>query len=253
VGPFDTPTAIEILNSPSNDDDPTLRGDTLEIYFATNRNGSEEIFRSERADVDAEWMLPERVAAFDTVDSETTPELSADGLTIVLAIQDFDSETDLFLSTRASVDSLEWSGLQPIDDLNTPPGDLGLTFTEDLFTGYFCRRDMVGARLFRATRDRDNGPFDRVVELTLDSAEYECNPWIDAAGSTLVFASGDNDGERDIVFARVDGEGFEPTQVVDSVSSDADDNDPWLSPDGGLIVFSRYVNDHQELLWASRP
>jgi hypothetical protein len=253
VGPFDTPTTIEILNSPSNDDDPTLRTDTLEIYFASSRNGSEEIFRSERMGDKEDWLLPEPVAAFDTFEFETTPELSPDGLSIVLAIQDFDSETDLFISTRGSVDSLDWSELQPIEELNTEPGDLGLTFTEDLFTGYFCRRDTVGARLFRATRDREQGPFDVITELTLDGEEYECNPWIDAAGSTLVFGSGDNDDERDIVFARVDGEGFEPTQVVDSVSTTDDENDPWLSPDGGLIVFSRFVAGQQDLLWASRP
>ena len=253
VGPFDTPTPIEILNSFGNDDDPTLRGDTLEIYFATNRNGSEEIFRAERTGLDADWMAPARVDAFDTIDFETTPELSPDGLTMVLAIQDFDSETDLFVSTREGVDTVDWSALEPIGQLNTGIGDLGLVYTDDLFTAYFCRRDMAGARLFRATRDLDSGPFELLVELDLGIAEYDCNPWIDATGSTLVFASGDNDGERDIVFARVDGEGFEPIEVVDSVSTEVDDNDPWLSPDGGMIVFSRYIGDHQELMWALRP
>src|SRR5690349_20008434 len=74
LGPWGLPTA---LFPGGGDDDPTLTGDLLELYF--NRNS--DIYTSTRASVTDAWGTPALVTELSTVYNETTPEITYDGLT----------------------------------------------------------------------------------------------------------------------------------------------------------------------------
>ena len=68
--------ADHTLDSVAGEDDPTLTGDMLEIYF--DRGG--DIWFSVRASVAVSWPAPQALAVVNSAASETTTEISADGL-----------------------------------------------------------------------------------------------------------------------------------------------------------------------------
>jgi len=76
LGPWSTPTAI-VMPTLDVDDDPSLTGDLLELYF--NRN--DDLFVTERVAIGTPWNSAVRLP-ISTGSLETTPEISPDGLTL---------------------------------------------------------------------------------------------------------------------------------------------------------------------------
>ncbi len=247
LGPFAEPTPVDALNSDAFDDDPTLRSDLREIYFASTRpegQGSEEIWRSERASTDDDWEPPTLMTAFNTAYQDGWPELSRDGLVLTFASNrpggagDF----DLYIVTRDDTDA-QWSAPMPFAELNTPAGEASAVFSDDglevlLTTGLFAGPDDIS----RATRRSTDAMFGAAVPiLAIDSDARDAVPFLDITQTRVLFASNrPGTGGMDLWTAVRDrGDAFDEPVEIDGVNTIADEDDPWWSDDGAVLYFAR--------------
>jgi WD40-like Beta Propeller Repeat len=259
VGPFDDATRIdELADLGAADDDPSLSGDLLEIYFKSDRGspGDFDIWRALRDSADQPWQPPERVDEVSSDAYEATPELSFDGLVMFLASARAGGlgGSDLWMSTRPSRAD-PWSAPVHVPELSSESDEwaavTGAGQTHVVFT-----RAVPGNSLdlFGASRASAAQPWGAPVPLLGMATEvYEADGHLDAEGLRLAFA-GEIDESRDIYLAdrpSPDAD-FAPPVRIDELSSPSRDEDPWVSPDGRLIVFSSDRTGDQELYWARR-
>jgi hypothetical protein len=78
--PFGEPVNVTVLNSPANDLHATPSADGLTLYFASQRSGRYQLFKSTRVSLTAAFGPPVRMPLFDTADGHSMfPYLSPDG------------------------------------------------------------------------------------------------------------------------------------------------------------------------------
>ena len=157
------------------DDDPTLRQDQREIYFASTRLGDEDIFVATRASVDVPFDTPMIVGGnISTFSQETTPELSRDGTLLLFASDRRGNGLEIYYTTRASMASLSWALPQPLPALSSMAHESAATPQRDQATLLFCSDRMPtdgGADIWRAAFDPGTvmvSDLQRVAELARD-------------------------------------------------------------------------------------
>lgn len=247
LGPFAEPTPVDILNSDSFDDDPTLRSDLLEIYFASTRpegQGSEEIWRSERASIDDDWDPPTLMTALNSSGQDGWPELTRDGLVLTFGSNRAGGagEFDIYVVTRDDHDAA-WSAPLPIAELNTLGGEVSAVFSDDglevlLTTGLGTNADDI-SRATRRSTDLDFGP--PTPLLALNTAAREAVAFLDVTQTRLLFASNrPGAGGMDLWTAVRDrGTNFDEAVQIDGVNTMVDEDDPWWADDGSVLYFAR--------------
>jgi hypothetical protein len=249
-GPFSEPVLIENLSDPvAAEDDPTVTADLLELYFESDRfDGRGDILVSRRSSPAEPWGAPELVDELsDPSFDEETPEISADGLTILLSIggrPDSLGGSDLYMATRPDRGSA-WSAPVHVDELSSTAGEgaaavdaSGLRLV--LHSG---RNGGTMLDLFEATRSTPNAPWSapqRIDELS--TAGTDGTPYLVGGGLVLYFASDrpGSVGELDLFVATrpaLDAAFSEP-EPVSELNTAASLEDPWLSPDERYIVFA---------------
>jgi len=82
---FSSPALVAELSVPAKTDNPTLTADLLDIFFTSERDGGPDIFTAERAARDEPFGPAQRVDALNAPGIETSPAISADGLTLWFA------------------------------------------------------------------------------------------------------------------------------------------------------------------------
>jgi hypothetical protein len=256
-GPWEDPQPLTMLNSDGSDDDPTLRGDLLEIVFASMRmpNISEELMFSTRASTADEFGPPQYLPApiNEYATNETTPEISLDGLVLTFA-SDRAGTADIYVTFRESVD-LTWGPVMRIEELATVDNEAALATSDDGLFGVFCRFTALNAeQLFITTRPTTLDLWGGFVELTINSPERDCSPWVAPDGGELWFSSARIGGDLndDIFFAPIEGGVVGEPQVVEDLRSAVRDEDPWLSAAGDLVVFASERAGTLDLYWSVR-
>lgn len=258
-GPFLGAFAIVELNSDDLDDDPTLRGDLLEIYFASDRDGTEDIWVSVRTDVAQNFPAPQLVAGDvnDDFSTETTPELSPDGRVLTFASDRGDGTSgllDIFVTTRADPGDA-WAPVVRISELSTASHEGSFVRTQDELTGYLCRNATGNQEdLLRTTRLDPGQPWGAGQLLAIDADASDCSPWIDAKDQQLWFTSERDGGQGgyDLWWSTVDNGVVAAPQAVVELNTDDDEEDPWMSPDGSILVFASDRAGSTDLYFAVR-
>jgi hypothetical protein len=124
LGTWGTPT---LVFPAGGDDDPTATSDLLELYF--NRGG--DYYLSRRASIADAWSLPARDDQLSSSAADTTPEVSADGLTMFLASQRAPSMVnDIWIATR-TLRSDPWSTPVRVAELSSAADEYAPTPTPD--------------------------------------------------------------------------------------------------------------------------
>lgn len=261
LGPFEAPVAVDTLNSGADDDDPTLTEDLLEIYFASTRDGSEDVFVAIRGDVRDDWDAPEPVDALNSPAQETFPEVSPDELVMLLASnRPGASGFDLYVSRRDDRD-MDWSEPVPIGDLNTPMDDFGATPTPSLTSVFLCRADPPGglgqADVLRATIDLANlmvQPPELVLELS--SPQADCSVSVSSSEREIFLESTRpaTMGGWNLWTATRDeaSDAWGEPVEVEAVNSNSDDVDPWLSIDRRTLFFASTRDGNYDLFMTER-
>lgn len=234
VGPWGT--AELAFPSTTDDDDPTLTADMRLMFFD---RGSDIWMTSRNSTADA-WGTPTKVNELSTLDTETTPEVNATGLFIMVTSNRPNSQgQDIWWSLRANLAD-PWPGMNLLPNVNSSSGEAGGNMTADTLTLVYASNRPSGAGdydLYFTTRE-DNGlgttfdPPTRIVELS--TASTDAGPFITADGSEIYFDSG-----GDLYHATRNGNGWNTPSPITELNTAGMDTDPWVSADGRHIYFAR--------------
>jgi len=243
---FDDPERIEELAAPSKTDNPSLTADLLELYFTSERNGGPaEIFVAKRAQHDAPFEAPVLAGALNARGIETSPAVSADGLSIWFASDRAGGlgDLDIWVATRSARDD-DWSAPNNAAalssegrDIPRPPGQRGqvMPMASD--------RDSPGSyQVFFATRAADPAMFHApqwVSELAAPPSST-VDGFLTDDGLTLFYVTGPAIGPADLFVAsrRTLDERFLEHAALTELNTEQDERDPWLSPDGTELYFA---------------
>jgi hypothetical protein len=259
LGPFSTPRLIEPLSDPAaNEDDPTVTGDQLELFFNSNRSGNSNLWVSRRDSIDQPWGDPEPVmgTGINTSSNETAPEISTDGLRLYFSSNRDGGKgaQDIYVTRRDDRDA-PWDMPELVPELNSTAGDYSPVEDGSGRTVYFfSTRDGGDQDLFVATRASVDDPWREPIPIAeLNTADNDSDPFPTGDGRTLYFGSGPA-GVLDLFVARRAGDSgeFELVDPIEELNSDAHDTDPWVSPAGRYMVLTSDRSGENELYEAER-
>jgi hypothetical protein len=251
----DAPEADAMIDAPSSrwqkpqlvmglangDQDPTLTGDLLELYFT---RGTDVMFMT-RADVNSPWS-PVSTATFPmgAGTDDQGPELTAEGLFLLFTSDRGPGDNyDIYYVARATRTG-SWSMPEAITELNSNAGAdrPGSTTTSgDRIVITSDRSGSTGLDLYEAIRPGLLGtPYDPPVRMPINTAGDDGAPFLSLDGLTLYYAASPLGlGQRDLyVSTRTSlAEQFTIGTPIDELNTQANDSDPWVSPDGREIYF----------------
>lgn len=256
---FGPPQLLEELSVPAKTDNPSLTADMLEIFFTSERNGGPaDVFVASRTERAMPFGDVRRVDEVSAPGIETSPAVSADGLTLWFASDRAGGlgGLDIWASTRASRGA-GWSSPANLTLLNTSGNEIP-------------RPPGQRARVMPMASDGDSPPFYRVqfaersdasspfgAPLPIAELVFPDESTVDAFltddGLTLFYVSGPPFGPADMYVAsrRSTEEPFEQPMPVDELNSPDDERDPWLSPDGRELYFSSDRSGHYDIYVAA--
>lgn len=240
----------EIDDMTSRADDPFFSDDLLELYFNSNREGEPfQIYRSTRACPTDPWGEPVKVEPLDLGIEATTPALSPDGLTLFVSYSDeMPRDFDIFMSTRASK-GMAWATPIPVTELSSLTDDrVNWIRADGLEIGIDSKRDGSGD-LFTASRADTADAWSNITAIAdvNDPALDESEAWRSPDGLTMYFA---REGQIHRA-ARASAGATWMVEAVDELNVGGG-SDPWLSPDGRYIMFTRSVDGRSVIHQASR-
>ena len=260
MGAFGPGTLITEISDPAaGDDDPTLSADLLEIYFDSNRGGSGDIWTSTRPTVSDAWAPPTRVAELSTADSETTPMLAPDGLTIYIASSRPGGlgNSSIWRSTRTTR-TAPWTAPVYVAALDSVDSDNAPTVDAAMLHMLFSSQRAGGASdLYKSSRATPTSNWDPPTPVTeLNTADSDSNPHLSPNGLVLTFSSirAGGMGDTDIyITSRASlASPFDPPIAISELNTADSDADPWLSGDKSTIFFSSSRSGNSELYYAIR-
>jgi Tol biopolymer transport system component len=187
-------------------------------------------------------------SAVNSMDSDGSPDVSADGLTLYFDSfrADGPGSWDIWVTTRPTTNS-EWGPAKPlpapVNGIFSDSGpsisadSLSLYFASDRFGGY------GGPDLYVATRQSIDEPWGPAVNLgpIVNSGSYDNHPSISADGLTLYFESA-RDGNYDLYMtqrATTDSEWIAPVSLGPATNTSYIEMSPDISSDGLSLFFDR--------------
>jgi hypothetical protein len=261
-----TPTNLgPTVNSSVMDSTPSISADGLSLYFSSKRSGGwADLWVTTRATVSDPWDPPVNLGpTINSSDTENTPSISADGLTLY-----FSSWRpgglgilDLWKATRETIDD-DWEAPAHLGPtINSPVLDWSPSISFDgleLFMGS-NRPSSEDDELWVARRKTPDDPWSEPVNLgpPVNSPSIEATPSISADGLLLFFQStrpGGYGGPVDIWVTRrktPDDPWLEPVNLGPVVNTFDFDGCPSISADGSALYFvsNRPGGHGDEDLW----
>jgi hypothetical protein len=256
---FGTPEPIDELNGDGQDDDPTVRADGLEIFFASNRDGIENIWTATRSRTDDPWSNVEVVPELSSGQRDGSIALSRDARAITIASNREVTPEDIYVSFRDRPGE-PWSEPAAISELNSGDQDHSAQIIAGGLAVYFCSdRDAASRHLFRARRSDPTqvfGPAESIVFDTLP--EDVCSPWVTEEENLILFRApegGVQGSARDLYMA-VGERGTFDTPTPLSINTQLSESDPWLVLDedegrGWLFFSSEVLGSGEQDLYVS--
>ena len=241
-----------------NDEDPSLTDDELEIYFTSDRDGIQDIWRATRASVDDPFGDIERVDELSSDAIDGTPEVSANGRIIYFSSNRGIINPDIWRSERAARDD-PWDEPEQVVETIVVGSETGAVRDEDELNAVFAQRDAFSedTKLFRTSRATVDDPWDsfEVIE-ELTAPMYDGDPTLSPDGRILFFASDREGTSGGIDIWRTSRLGvdqpFNTPAVVLELGTGDDDEDPWLSPDLRTLYFVRNTGGEKRIYRATR-
>lgn len=252
LGSFSDPTVIaEISALGFVDDDPSLTGDRLELYFNSDRPGGAgagDIWLSTRLTTADPWSAPIAVAELNSSSSEGAPEVSTDGLTIHFASSRAGGAGgfDVWVSTRVTRPGA-WSTPLHISQLSSTVADASVATNSTMtIAAIDSDRGGINRDLYLATRASTAASWGIPSAITeLNTSRDNTDPFLDAQGLVLYYSQRDlGSGGYEIYTATrtTTASPFGAATAVAELNTSDDESDPWLSPDGRHAVFARADN-----------
>lgn len=257
LGPFGTPMPVDELASAFADEEPTFTADRLEMYFASNRFGTKQIWRSTRGSATAAWETPGIVGELST-GGGITPAVSPDGLTLYFASTGAGGGTgfDIFVTTRASR-SEPWSAPVRVDELSSSAYDGNPGPSADGLTMLITSTRDGSEDLYISTRASVSEPWGVPVPLEgVNTASSEGSGRLVRGELELWFHSdrpgGVGDFDLYVATRATKGDAFSAPRLVTELLSTANDWDVWVSEDARYVMFASNRDGQYAIYEASR-
>jgi hypothetical protein len=257
--PFGSPQMVTGLRSDTDDVlDPSMTFEQLELYFASPTSGQNDIWVSTRTVATDPWGPSTLVAELSSPENDQGPEVSVDGLTMYLASDRDGSGLRLYVSQRRTRDT-PWGTPTAVSGLGSSMFDEapGLDRSQ-LNLAFASQRDTAtDAHLFTATRPDTSASWQNVSALSaLNSVWQDTDPALFSEGSGLVFASRrlTLGGTADLFQAARPDESspFASLDAVSELNTSYNEEGPWMSQDGTLILFASDRSGLMRIYQASR-
>jgi hypothetical protein len=170
--------------------------------------------------------------------AETTPEVSADGLTMTFGRNV--GNNDLYISMW-NAGSQSWSMPAPIVDLNTVDHEQAATMSTDGRMLALTKNSAAATSdIYISTRSSPSDPWSNPVAVAeLNSSTHDGSAFMTGDKLTICFDSLRASAQHDIYCATRSSpaQPFDTPVPITAINSPQSDQDPWLSPDGKLLVF----------------
>ena len=255
------PERLTSLNGGGDDRDPWISRDRLTLYFASNRNVINEIFRAGRTSADLAFGPPLRLINLTVAaKQQDRASLTADERTLVLS-SNRAGRFQIFVTVRPDTTT----------DFGSPNQDHLAMVNAGNVDNFDPFISTDGRRLYLTTTLGGTAQSEIVVATRLDTSSDFSAP-SDVAGTNVTGADSADPAlspdERVIVFSSNRGGGrgrldlwyavrpdtqheFSPPVSIPTVNTEEDDADPMLSADGCELYFAaRHDGDHD--LYVSR-
>ncbi len=264
------PGAHAALNSPANEGCPAISRDGLSMFFASNRDGTLDVWRTRRDSSAQAWGAPEKLpVAINKPDSnEFCPTPLSDGQSL------------LFVSNKAGgcgagdiYIASEYFGLGWTEPVHLPcsvnsagdeaspflvdydDGTVELYFSSTRAGGFSTAAPDTDADIYYTTLRRDRSFGAVLLVPNVNTASNDVRPNVRRDGLEIFFDS-DRPGSRglDIWSATRNTPAQEWRQPVpvEAVNSDGAETRPFLSADGTQLYFGTTREGQQDLWVATR-
>jgi Tol biopolymer transport system component len=246
IAPTTEPLAEGVISTDDEEYRVSFTADGLRAYFARSSAFFPQARQAtiyESARVDGTWTEPV-VVAFSGTHPDIDPWVAPGGQSLYFSsIRPTGGESrgdaELFRVDRVGEG---WSEPVHLAALGSPSDELGATVAGDGTIVFASDRPggSGGWDLYAAS-PADEGYAEPEPIRELNSAVWEFNPAIDAAGETLVFTSIGRDGGPglgDLFVATRSGSGWSEARPL-AVNTSADEYHPSLAPDGRTLYFVR--------------
>ncbi|MBP6629716.1 MAG: PD40 domain-containing protein [Kofleriaceae bacterium] len=241
-----------------SEDDASLSTDERELIFARRPVGTGNkdlmVMRKDSAGV---WGAPTLIAELDDAESNSTPRLSPDGLTLYFASNRAGGNggaEDLWMSTRTS-STAPWTAPTPMPLINSGGNDRWLApCTSPVGSVFASTRAGGQGGLDLYGLDAGGAPTNATA---LNSNATDFGPWLSADCTTLYFSS-NRSGDYELYLATrtAPGQPWNLVGVAPELVDPLDYTDPWRSADGARLYLSitkaNNAND-LDLYMTSRP
>lgn len=253
--PFSAPVLISELAGPDDEDDPSLTGDLLELYYSSSVPTSDSLWKATRPSVASPWSTPELVAPINAGGKVNNPKVSLDGLTLYFSSTRAPSAggSDLWVSTRASRAD-DWSAPTRITELASAVDDYEPYVLPGNLTMYFTRKIGNNGEPVRTNRPNTSLGFRVAIEVPgIEQTGYEGGCFVTPDELGILFHS-DRGADRDIYRATkaVFSDPFSPAVPLTELDMGMKEEDPWLSPDGHVLFFAANPTGQYDLYMATR-
>lgn len=243
---------------------PSLTEDQLTLVFNAEGVGDaassgKDIFMAERSSVTEPFGPPVLLDTMSSPEFDTSPAISLDGLTLWVGRTATDSEDiDIWVSKRESRSAV-WPEPALVAELNTQAKDIPRPLGQfELVMPFASQRDSEGQyQTYFAIRSSPEDAFSRITQAPIQpliDAGYElADPFLAHDGLALYFADHSELGDLYVAFRADVEDRFGEALALDSVNTEADERDPWLSPDGQTLYFvSDRAGERNRIYRASR-
>jgi hypothetical protein len=255
---IDVSPIAELSVDDFDDENPTLTADLLTIFFISTRGDSADVWTASREAPTALFGAPELVEAASTDGTEASPAISLDGLTLWVGQNRDDGlgGNDIWVYTRSSRDSEDWSAPRNLTALNSSADDIPRQpGFGSLIMPLGSRRDLDGLyHTYLATRSAAGADFGAPVLLSelVFEGRSTVDAFLTADGLMLFYASSLGPEQSDLYVATrasTTAPFGTPVPLAD-VNTSSDERDPWLSPDGTTLFFAAYHDGDRDLFTA---
>jgi len=263
---FGEPTNLgPTINTEHKETSPDISADGLALYFRSNRPGgygSRDIWVAMRQKVNEPWGEAVNLGpTVNTEHAETSPDISADGLTLYFYSDRPGGRggTDLHVATRPTKNDA-WGlpvNLGPV--VNSSYKEGGPSISVDALTLYFYSDRPGGLGLYDlwvTTRATINDPWGEPVNLgsSINSSTYDARPSISADGVWFFFDStrpgGYGQGDLYVTTrASVSDPWGSPVNLGPIVNSSGYEENPSISHDGTTLLFDRSIGQGPQDIW----
>jgi hypothetical protein len=247
-----------------DEDNVSFDRNGLQMFFSSERSDQEpdtgdDVFVATSATPWGEFDRVDRVMAANTAESETSPCVSLDGLTLWVAQRPDDDDYDIFYITRERADMDVWSPAQPEQTLNSSADDIPRPLGwGDTVMPLARRADGNQYLTYFATREDTGARFTMPVPAGGSLVEDEAatvDGFLSGDGTLLFFnwEYAEDRGELYMAWRPTPADPFEvPRRLTDYGLlagydfDDSDQRDPWLSPDMRTLYYSSNHEDTEK-------